>query len=101
MVESNQRGSRQLKSMNAIEQFWCFLGGPTALLFGRESASAMVWMLLALSGRFLVVLLRLGGIVPIGLLFASPYALQVDDEYLLPKIATCLSWLMLDVDGAV
>lgn len=68
---------RKVKSMNIIERFWCVLGGSNALLFGRESASAMVWMLLALSARFLVLVFKLGGVVPIGLVFASPYALQV------------------------
>lgn len=72
--------SRKPKSMNVIERFWCFLGGNTALLFGRESASAMVWMLLALSARFLVLVFKLGSVVPIGFLFASPYVLQVLTE---------------------
>lgn len=65
------------KTMNVVEKFWRFLGGSTALLFGRESASAMVWMLVALSARFLVLVFRLGNILPIGLLFACPYVLQV------------------------
>lgn len=72
-----QAAPRQGKSMNIIERFWTILGGSTALLFGRESASAMSWMLIALSARFLVQLFRLDGFVPIGILFASPYVLQV------------------------
>jgi hypothetical protein len=60
-----------------MEKFWSSLGKDTPLMFGRESASAMVWMLIALSTRFLVILFRIDWLVPIGLVFASPYALQV------------------------
>ena len=77
MKEGSDGMQRPQKKMNFVERFWCFLGGNTALLFGRESASAMVWVLMALSGRFLVQIFKLGGVTPRGLLFASPYILQV------------------------
>jgi hypothetical protein len=47
------------------------------MLFGRESASAMVWMLCVLSARFLLLLFRVDSLVPTALLFASPFILQV------------------------
>ncbi len=73
----NQNAKTKPTKMNIIEKFWCSLGGNTAQLFGKESASSMVWMLISLSTRFLLQLFRIDSFVPFGLIFAFPYILQV------------------------
>jgi hypothetical protein len=60
-----------------LDGVWEILGQKYFLIFGRECASAAIWMLFAMLLRFVLVMIRVEAYVPSGLVFALPYFIQV------------------------
>ena len=64
--------------MALIETLWDLLGRKLCLIFGKECASACVWMVCALILRTIIIAIRLEDVIPSGIVFAFPYFIQVN-----------------------
>jgi hypothetical protein len=67
--------------MGLIETVWDMLGKKFCLIFGKECASACVWMLFSLFLRTVLIAIRLEHFVPCGMVFAFPYFIQLLGNY--------------------
>lgn len=84
----------------SIEGLWAFLGNSIAQLFGRECASAAVWMIYCLLLRQITSLFYLQNFVPYGLIFALPYSMHLFGKYC-PIMRQSLPLLPLRVSEAL
>jgi hypothetical protein len=66
-----------LPAVGMIEVLWDLLGKKLCLIFGKECASACIWMVCSLIVRTLLTAFRLEHFVPNGIVFAFPYFIQV------------------------
>lgn len=65
-----------------VESLWEVLGRKPAQLFGRECASSAIWMMVSLFIRFILIACKVHEYVPLGIIFAFPYLIQVIFLYL-------------------
>jgi hypothetical protein len=66
-----------MEKNGVIEKLSFILGQKLSILFGKECASASLFMFICLFLRFIVVLLNISKIIPVGLIFAFPLIVQM------------------------
>ena len=64
-----------------IEAIWDLLGKKVVQIFGKECASASVWMFFTMCLRAMFITLKLDSWVPYGIIFALPYFIQQLGNY--------------------
>lgn len=63
--------------MGLVENVWNLLGKKMPILFGKECASAVIWMFSCLVLRFFLILCHLDTVIANGIVFAFPFFIQV------------------------
>ena len=83
---------RSFSFMALIETLWDLLGRKLCLIFGKECASACVWMVCALILRTIIIAIRLENVIPSGIVFAFPYFIQVKLSMIRIKSNVLFRW---------
>ncbi len=68
-------------TMKTFDFIWDLLGKKLVIAFGRECASASIWMFEILIIRSILSLLSISRFIPYGLIFALPSAIKVSTCY--------------------
>ena len=64
-----------------IETIWDLLGKKVVQIFGKECASASLWMFCSMCIRATLIFFKLDNWIPYGIIFALPYFIQQLESY--------------------